>query len=158
MADDNLYVTVSIPVKGHVKKYLCTRYGTEHTLTKNSLLGMLIYHSLSQEIERQPVSISELPFRYCVNVSEFYMSRKGHTVKMKTRKFLGLCLETLFLEDMKGFIDKCLSGMGLTAMASLKIFLQTYGISEEDVKIESLYRNYQRYSGEDIKKKKRRPA
>lgn len=158
MANERLFITVKIPVKNHVKKYLSVRYGTEHTLTKTSLLGMLLFYSLDQRIEKQSVSISDFDSNYKILVSQHYMYKKGFSADMKVRKFIAVCFEKLFYEDMNGFIDKCISQMGFSAMASLKMFLKTYAISEEDVKVESLYRQYQRYSDENIMKKKRNSA
>ena len=158
MANERLFITVKIPVKNHVKKYLSVRYGIEHTLTKTSLLGMLLFYSLEKRIERQKASISEYDGNYHILVSQYYMNQKGFSVDMKTRKFIAVCFEKLFMEDMNGFVDKCIGQMNQSAMSSLKIFLKTYEISEDDVKIESLYRQYQRYSKENIRHKKKKTA
>lgn len=156
MANERLFITVKIPVKNHVKKYLSVRYGTDHTLTKTSLLGMLLFYSLEKRIEKQSASISDYDSSYHILVSQHYMNQKGFSVDMKTRKFVAVCFEKLFLEDMNGFIDKCIGQLNQSAMSSLKIFLKTYEISEDDAKTESLYRQYQRYSKESIRQKKKK--
>ena len=158
MPNERLFITVKIPVKNHVKKYLSVRYGNEHTLTKTSLLGMLLFYSLEQRIEKQNSSISDFDDNYNILVSQHYMHQKGFSVNMKTRKFIAVCFEKLFMEDMNGFIDKCIGQLNQSAMSSLKIFLKTYEIAEDDVKTESLYRQYQRYSKENIRQKKRKSA
>ena len=42
----------------------------------------------------------------------------------------------------------------MTAKKSIKLFFSIYDLTENDLNQDSMYRNYQRYSGENIKLKK----
>lgn len=148
------YISVEIPVKSYVKKYLCVRYGTEHKLSKTTLLGILIFQLLDSKVEKQPVSAKDFDSRYVIQISEFYFNIKGFRIPMAKRKFLAICLEKLFYEDLYMFIDKSIRNYNVSAMKALKIFLEEYKISENDAKLESIYRQYQRYSSENITEKK----
>lgn len=146
-------ISISIPVKKHVKKYLIKKYGEVHTVTKKTFLGLLLLELINDKVEpsdRQFVNFE----KYELNIPEFYFNKKGFNIDKNKARFLGNCLEKLFLEDFHTFIDLELIKGKTNAMKSIKLFLLFYNISENDLKLESLYRNYQRHCGENIKAKK----
>lgn len=147
-------IVISIPVKPHVKKYLIKRYGTTHQVSKKTFIGLFLLQLLEKKIEKQEKDIPN-NFTYEIEVPEYYFNTKGYSVDTKKLKFLGICLEKLFVEDCNSFIDNELLKGDSNAKKAIKLFFCIYGIDENDLNLDSVYRNYQRYSGEKIKDKKK---
>lgn len=147
-------VVISIPVKAYVKKYLVKRYGSVHTITKKSFIGLFLLELLQRKVE-PPFKDFKGKSSYDINVPEFYFNKKGYAVDHIKLKFLGICLEKMFFEDFYHFVDTEIRTKQLNARKSVKLFLAIYEIEEDEIKLESLYRSYQRYCNENIKKKKK---
>lgn len=148
-------IVISIPVKTHVKKYLQKRYGTVHTITKKSFIGLFLLNILEKKIEK-PTLDHVTNDKYELTIPESYFSTKGFTIPQSKLKFISICLERLFLEDFYNAIDIDMQKANPNAMQSIKFFLKYYNISENELKLESMYRNYQRYSDEKITEKKKK--
>lgn len=146
-------ISVSIPVKKHVKKYLVKKYGTVHAVSKKTFLGLQVLSMINDEVEESDRSFLGFD-KYELDIPELYFNLKGCNINKHKRRFIGTCLEKLFFEDFYSFVDLELFKGKTTAMASIKLFLLVYDISENDLKLESMYRNYQRYSKEKITEKK----
>ena len=58
------------------------------------------------------------------------------------------------MEDFYRFVDIELLKPNSNAYQSVALFLKFYEIQESHIKLESMYRNYQRYCDENIKQKK----
>lgn len=136
-------IEVKIPVKKYVLKYLIKRYGTLHTVSKTSLIGSLVLVALENKVEKPDKHIPA-KHQYSVSLPEFYFNTKGHTIPRNKLQYLGNCLEVLFKEDMRAYLELQVR-KGLKAQPELKLFLQAYDITEDDIKLESLYKNWQRY-------------
>lgn len=146
-------IVISIPVKNHVKKYLIKRYGSVHQVTKKTFIGLLLLQLLEKKIDKQE-KLQEKAALYDLSVPEYYFNTKGYSVDQDKLRFLGICLEKLFMEDFYTFIDNELHKPNTSAYKAIQLFFSIYSISENDLKVESMYRNYQRFSGENIKQKK----
>jgi hypothetical protein len=146
-------ISISIPVKIHVKKYLIKKYGSVHTVTKKTFLGLLLLELINNKVEAPERKILEFE-KYELTIPSFYFNKKGFNIDKNKARFLGNCLEKLFFEDFYSFIDLELLKGKTNAMKSIKLFFLIYDISENEMKLESMYRKYQRYSGEQIKVKK----
>lgn len=140
-----MVVEVSIPVKGYVKKYLIKRYGDRHTVSRTSFLGKLILVSLSKHFTRQDICTGkELKYSYKLGLTEKYFKLKGRGLTRNKRFFLAECFEDVLREDLRQHLDQ-VSLNGGKVLPELKAWLKHYDITEEDIKFESLYKDYQRY-------------
>ena len=146
-------IIVSIPVKNYVKKYLIKKYGTTHTVSKKTFLGLLLLELINDKVEKPERKFEELD-SYDISIPEYYFNTKGFTINSDKAKFLGLCLEKLFFEDYYAFVDLELAKGKLDACKSVKLFYRLYDLHEHELKFETMYRKYQRYSGEKITEKK----
>lgn len=144
---------VEIPVEAHVRKYLVTLYGLEHTAGKKSLIGLEVINSLSKEYAKPEKWIGP-QYKYTVWIPEFYFNTKGHTIKRNNLQHMGVCLGIQFDLAMCQFLDLRVSN-NEKALPSLKQYLKFYDITEDDVKVETLYKVYQRYCQGPIKRKKK---
>jgi len=148
-------VEINIPVKHHVKQYLIKRYGLKHTITKKSFLGIILLNVLDKG-DYKNNSLNDRLANYSIVVPEYYFNTKGFNISKEKLFFLSHCLERLFLEDFYRFVDIELLKPNTNAYQSVALFLNFYSITESDIKLESMYRNYQRYCSENIKAKKQK--
>lgn len=146
-------ITISIPVKGYVKKYLIKKYGHAPVLTKKNFIGMLVLELISNKIDSPDKKIPQSEC-YTLTIPEYYFNKKGFHLSENHTKFLGACLHRLFIEEFYAFVDLELGKKTMNAYQAILFFFMLYDISEDDLKIESIYRSYQRYSKENIKAKK----
>lgn len=146
-------IQISIPVKKHVKKFLIKKYGEIHTITKKTFLGLLLLELISNEADTSDIDFKNHD-KYNMAIPELYFNTKGFSINRNKRKFLGVCLEKLFFEEFYSFVDVELAKGKGNAWQSVKLFLFLYKIDENDMKLESMYRNYQRHCDEKIKVKK----
>ena len=149
----NLMIQISIPVKKHVKKYLIKKYGEIHTISKKTFLGLLLLELISTEADTSDIDFNGFD-RYKIDIPELYFNTKGYTINRNKLKFLGVCLERLFFEDFYAFVDVELAKGKTNAWQSVELFLNMNDINENEMKLGSMYRNYQRHCGEKIKEKK----
>lgn len=152
-------ISVRIPTKPHINKYLQHRYGQQHQITKKSLFGIILLELLNTKIEKPEVRIlpNDFSYGYTVLVPQRYFSTKGFNISANKKKYLAVYLEKLFMEDLQNHVDRTMYSNKSTAMEAIRSFFSFYGITENDIKLESVYRNYQRYCSENIKGKKTQP-
>ncbi|HSD07918.1 hypothetical protein [Flavobacterium sp.] len=146
-------IQIRIPVKKHVKKYLIKKYGNIHTISKKTFIGILLLELIDKDADTSDIDFKGFD-TYKMDIPEMYFNTKGFNVSRKKLKFLGVCLERLFFEDFHSFVDVELAKGKSNAWQSVKLFLLLYDINENELKLESMYRNYQRHCDEKIKLKK----
>lgn len=141
---ENLLVTVHIPCKVHIKKYLTARYGESHTMSKRSLIGTLLFHILDKETPRAQVELADYKCKYDILIPQYYFNSRGHSIGWKKKHYLSVCFEKIFYEDMLLFIELAKSEMKVKPIDAIRSFLKKYNITENDVNFDSIYRQYQR--------------
>lgn len=147
-------IVISIPVKSHVKKYLIKRYGESHTISKNTFIGVFVSGLLNKKMEKQDYETNGFE-KFSFNITSDFFYKKGHTISSNHKKYIGRCFEMLFFEDFYLFVDNDLLKGNGNASKAVKLFLKVYDLTENELKFDSMYRNYQRYCGEKIKEKKK---
>ena len=147
-------VSFEIRVKPYVKKFLNVKYGTEALVSKKTRMGLILIELLDSKIDRSGIDVTGCTVKYTINVSERYFNIKGFNVSFNKKKFLAVYLEKQFTEELRSYVDLQLA-IGVPAMQAMRVFLKYYSISEDEMKIDSIYRNYQRYSGENILSKRK---
>jgi hypothetical protein len=150
-------IVISIPVKNHVKKYLVKRYGSIHQVSKKTFIGLFLLQLLEKNISKPEKGIKKA-FFYDIEVPEYYFNTKGFNVDANKLAVLSICLEKLFIEEFYSFVDNELAKGDVTAKKAIKLFFSIYDLTENDLNQDSMYRNYQRFSGENIKLKKQNLA
>jgi hypothetical protein len=150
-------ILIHIPVKNHVKKFLIKRYGAIHKVSKKTFIGLFLLQLLEKRVDKPEKESSNECF-YEIEVPEYYFNKNGYSIDANKLKFLSVCLERLFIEDFNTFVDNELSKGSMTATKAIRLFFSIYSITENDLNFDSVYRNYQRYCGENIKNKKQHLA
>lgn len=146
-------VSFQIAVKPYVKKFLNVKYGAEAVVSKKTRIGIILIELLDSKIDRSGIELTGCSEKYTINVSERYFNTKGFNVSFNKKKFLAVYLEKQFIEELRSYVDVQLA-VGVPAMRAMRVFLKYYAISENEIKLDSIYRNYQRYSDENILKKR----
>ena len=136
-------VSVSFPVKAHVRKFLQRQYGSAHIASKTTLLGQLVLGALDKTYEK-PEKKLPAQYTYSVLIPPGYVNRVGATLPRNTQQHLGELCTHLFNMAMYDHLD-AVSWSGGQVYPELRNFLDRYGINEDDMKVESLYRAYSRH-------------
>ena len=137
------HVPVAIPVKAHVRKYLTRQFGSAHKVSKNNLLGLLVLHALEKTYEKPEKNIDH-HYQYTLLVPAGYVARVGATLPRNTQQHLGECCTHIFNMAMFAELDSK-AWAGEKVLPALRNFLTMFGITEDDMKVESLYKSYQRH-------------
>lgn len=145
-------VTVSFPVEAHVFKYLQRRHGSALIATKTTLLGLLVLNAM-EKTYAPPEKWLERKHTYTVIVNQGNVNRVGHSLPRNTQHYLGEVCTKIFNMAMYEHLDDAVME-SKQALPSLKKFLLRYGITEDDIKVETLYKAYQRHCRMNIKAKK----
>ncbi len=145
-------ISISIPVERHVHKYLMIRYGKKHTASKRSLLGLQVIQALRGKYKK-PVKRIPNFLEYDVEIPEHCFRSGKQAISKSNLLHLGICMGTLFDEDLCKYLDIQVS-QGKKALPELKAWLAFHLINENDVKVETLYKVYQRHCKGPISAKK----
>lgn len=141
---EKILVSVHIPCKIHVKKYLIGRYGPYHTMSKKSLLGTILFHLLDKKCPKANIQMHDFTEKYDIVIPEFYFNSRGFDVGYKKKQYLAICFEKIFFEDMILHMELAAAEYKTKPTEAMRKFLKRYGITENDVNFDSLYRQYQR--------------
>lgn len=135
-------ITLKIPCKSYVRKYLIARYGLNHTITKQSLLGMMVHEKLSKNYN--PANyIRRSDDVYEVVLTDWCFRNVGHSIDIPTLNALGSAMYYLFRENLYLYVRQQLA-KGEKATTAIKEFLQMFDITEDELKFETVYRDYKR--------------
>jgi len=135
-------ITLKIPCKSYVRKYLIARYGLNHTITKQSLLGMMVHEKLSKNYN--PANyIRRSDDVYEVVLTDWCFRNVGHSIDIPTLNALGSAMYYLFRENLYLYVRQQLA-KGEKATTAIKEFLEMFDITEDELKFETVYRDYKR--------------
>ena len=148
-------ITLNIPVKEYLRKYLNQKYGPMHAVSKTSWLGMYIVDLLDKDYRRSKVNLNNESF-YTVSVPLSIVKEVGFDICGMKLKNLSKMIHKIFLNDLYGYIEVSM-GNNLkfyneahktlnkqNVMRAIGQFLKFYSISEDEISVDSIYRNYYR--------------
>ena len=137
-------ITQNIPVADHVYKYLVKICGCDHIqANRSTYIGSLI---LSLQGRNYDVRLSKKKFRkiFKADVSECYHEKTGMFISKENAQLFNDQVDKKFRDElframlMNRHLDEKLFSK------SMRHYLDFYEITEEDIKIESLYRDFKR--------------
>ncbi|QNF34344.1 hypothetical protein HUW51_17040 [Adhaeribacter swui] len=146
-------ITLFIPVKSYVQKYLVKRYGSLYTVSKRDAIGIVLFQMLrrpsteARATERiktytakYPVVLSPKDFwkRGCRNLDDA-MSIEWHKL-----------VEDLIYQEYCGYIEN-LEAHGVEQRYAIEAFMAKYDFDETDIKFETIKKAYQRFRVEQTK-------
>ncbi len=141
-------ITQNIPVADHVYKYLLRICGSDYIKAcRSTYIGSLV---LSLQGRNQDVRLSKKKYTktFKAEISECYYEKTGMFITQQNAQ--------LFNEQVdKKFRDELFRMMLMNRELDEKLFLKTmrtyldfYDITEDDIKIETLYRDFKRKKDE----------
>lgn len=137
-------VTQNIPVADHVYKYLLKRCGSnELRATRNNVFGSLI---LSLQGKNGDVKSKKTAFTkfFHANIAEDGHQRLGMFISSENAQLFNDQVDKMFREEL--FFHVVIN-KGIDArmyLDSIRCFLKVYDITEEDIKLDTIYRDFKR--------------
>ena len=148
-------ITLEIPIKPFLKKFLTKKYGEVHHVKKTSLLGGIIIDILDKQYRKQSIDVDRKSW-YKVSVPATIVKEVGFDISFLKLKKLGDKIYTIFYNDLENYItltvendlkffnEKHSSINKQNRMKAIAQFLDFYNITEEELKLESVYRTIDR--------------
>lgn len=137
-------ITQNIPVANHVYKFLKTRCGSDHIkATRTDTFGSLALSLLGKIADVKPQK-TEFTKVFKVTIAEDSYIRQGLHLTSANAQVFNHQVDRMFREELffhliinKGLSDKMF-------MNSIRRFMEVYEITEEDIKLDTLYRDFKR--------------
>ncbi|TXK73937.1 hypothetical protein [Mesonia sp. HuA40] len=142
----NFAITQHIPVANHVYKYLVKRCGSDTiTANRNTFIGCLIttLHSRNNDL-RKKQSVKKYTKTFNIVVPYHLYGKNGVYITEVNAQLFNTMIDRMFREEIYAHIMICNITNQTMFLKSLKSFLEIYEISEEDIKLETLYRDFKR--------------
>lgn len=139
---DKAAIIVNFPVTAHVYKYLQSKCGEKLAVTKNCLFGSTILDILTKK-ESDLQSVTD-EYTFPVEISLRYMEKVGFYVDAQILRKFNDRVDKTFREEMRAYVHINFDFNNIPREKSLKQFLSHYNICEDDIKFETLVKDYKR--------------
>lgn len=137
-------VTQNIPVADHVYKYLKTRCGSDHIIaSRTTIFGSLVLGLLTRNGDVKPKK-SGFTKIFKATITEDSGQRGGMFISADNAQIFNDQVDKMFREEL--FFHVVIN-KGIDArmyLQSIRTFLQVYDITEDDLKIDTIYRDFKR--------------
>lgn len=153
-------ITLNIPVKSYLKKYLTHKYGTTHCVSRRSWLGRYLVDLLDKNYRKIKTDIKKEDF-YPINIPASIVKEVGFDISATKLKHLAEMIQKVFLNDLYSYIEVSV-GSELkffnknhesinkqNALRAIDQFLTFHNITEDEISIDSIYRTYNRNKKRD---------
>jgi len=137
-------ITQNIPVADHVYKYLIKRCGSDELrATRNSVFGSLVLSLQGRNGDVKPKKSSYTKI-FKANISEDGHQRLGMFISSENAQLFNDQVDKMFREELffHVVINKGIDSR--MYMDSIRCFLKVYDITEEDIKLDTIYRDFKR--------------
>ena len=142
---------IEIPVPSHIKKFLDIQYKNDTRISEKSFIGMLILQNLTGKLKftgnRQE---KKYPQTFTITLSSHYFKKGAVIVDPKKISWLVRLFDKLFFSELLRYVNTRLT-QKVSAKQLLSQFLQKYEISEDELRLDSIYRRYKRYMDNGIR-------
>lgn len=135
--------TIQFPVKPYIKKFLVYKYGPQFTFTKTSVLAPILTSILDKNSEAN-INAFHTEECYEVELTEFYIKKYGVFFNERDLYLFNSRIDHLFREEAFGFMIINKQYNNIKYRRSLRDILDAIGITEEDLKFDSLLRDFTR--------------
>jgi len=141
-------ITETIPVADHVYKYLLKKCGSDtYVANRSDLIGNIVLSSLGSNPD---LSISKTKYNkvFHIVIKDYQYLKTGIRLGIKTGQVFNKMIDKMFRDELYChiFINSNLSKEKY--LEGIRMFLQVYDITEDDIKLESIYRDFKRKKDE----------
>lgn len=137
-------ITQNIPVADHVYKYLVKICGKDHIIAnRSSFVGSLI---LSLQGRNGDVRVSKTRYRkiFKADISETYWQKNGMFISSENATLFNEQVDKKFRDELYRYMLMNRELDEKLFLKSMRSFLDFYEITEDDIKVETLYRDFKR--------------
>lgn len=137
-------ITESIPVANHVYKYLLKKCGSDtYTANRSELIGNIVLSSLGTNPD---ISISKTKFKktFHIVIKDYQYLKAGISLGIKTGQVFNKMIDKMFRDEMYCHIIINSNVSDSQYLDGIRKFLEVYDITEDDIKLESIYRDFKR--------------
>lgn len=138
-------ITQNIPVSNHVYKYLKNRYGDDHIIaTRETVVGGIVLSLLNRNNDIRHVSKKSYDKVFSVLIKEEKYLRNGVHIDTRSAQAFNDTIDKMFREELfcHVMINKFSNNEQFNK--GIRNFLKVYDITEDDIKYETLYRDFKR--------------
>jgi hypothetical protein len=143
---DKAVVVINFPVKPHVYKYLQSKVGEKLVASAGNFFGATVLDILSKRYSDYQAVSEEITFP--VEISFRYMGTHGIYIDQRIVRKFNNRMDDMFREEMRSHVSISHSQYHIAKDESLRQFLFSYNISEDDIKFETLKKDI----GRNLKK------
>lgn len=146
-------ISINMPMKSYLVKFLTKKYGPSHKVSQSGLLGSYLTQLLSKDYKPNSLKVSESSF-FTISFPKTIIEKHGFMITTEKMKRFEEFLKQLFRHSLDVYINITIakglvvdSGNSMyeqDVMKAMKQFLDMYGITEDELKLDSLYRDYSR--------------
>ena len=138
-------VQQNIPVSNHVYKYLVARCGDQPLIaTRTTFIGSTILSLLSRNSDIRQTNLKSHTKIFQVIIKEESYLRNGVFINYKSAKLFNDLIDKMFREELYCHIIINKYKNKDLFLKNLRHFLAVYNITEDDIKFETLYRDFKR--------------
>ena len=146
-------IQINMPMKPYLRKFLLKKYGNTYKISFYSLLGKFFLEILDKQYRKGDGKIRSSS-SYTFIIPKTIVEKVGFDMPPQKMKRFEEMLESLFKSELEAHIDLTVEfdlyvnindkNYKLDVMKAMKQFLDFYKINEDELKLESVYRSYQR--------------
>lgn len=142
-------LVLDIPMKPHLVKFLQKLFGSKMRVTRTSWFGLDLVKILSKDYQKKPQFPKSMSRFRCV-IPKTLCDTFGHFPEYDQFPVLENKLNKIFTQNMIEHIELCKRQYDFDGLNSIMAFFDYYGITEDDYKLETAYRQYMRYKKESV--------
>lgn len=137
-------ITQHIPVSNHVYKYLLAKCGSDTIeVSRTNLVGSIVLSLLNRNGDIKPGKSNHTKV-FNVVIKENFYNRNGINIGPRNAKLFNDMFDKMFREELYCHIIMNKSELKEMFIESIRNFLEVYGIDEDDIKLETLYKDFKR--------------
>lgn len=142
--------SISFPVKPHIKKFLQFHFSDKFVYSNASILAPIIRSAVSSNHKTRGWPEFKTDCFYDVELSAYYISVFGVVYNNNQMFSFNNEVECLFREQIYSFMLMNKNIYDIKYRETLRDVLKTYNITEDDIKFESLLRDFTRKNDADF--------
>lgn len=131
-----------ISVAPHIQRFLKYHFGECYQFSRKDWFGPIIAGVLKKGYRTSLVKQGEAT--YTLQFSEDSLERLGRHIDWDNIIFINIAADKVFRTMLFGYMDLNRKLDKCTARQSMSEFLTEYGITEQEISFETLYKDYQR--------------
>lgn len=137
-------ITHQLPVSPHVYKYLTATCGSDHIkASRKSWIGNLVLDIQTKDFKYKPLT-SKMDHIFKVTITEHDFNHLGTNITPKSAKVFNKTIDMIFREKLYEHALIANRINGIPIMKYLEGSLEIYDITEDDLKFDTLYRDFKR--------------